>query len=104
MALESTPTERSVTELLHAWSAGDPDAADSWVPALYDELRRLAAAQLRGERDEHTLEPTALVHEAYLRLAELRAIDWRNRSHFCAMAGRMMRRRLQEVVKTRWAR
>jgi len=100
MPSESAPAERSVTELLHAWSAGDLHAADSWVPALYDELRRLAAAQLRGERDEHTLEPTALVHEAYLRLAELRAIDWRSRSHFCAMAGRMMRRVLVDHARS----
>jgi RNA polymerase sigma factor (TIGR02999 family) len=100
MASETAPAERSVTELLHAWSAGDLDAAEAWVPALYDELRRLAAAQLRGEREEHTLEPTALVHEAYLRLAELRAIDWRSRSHFCAMAGRMMRRVLVDHARS----
>ncbi len=100
MASDAAPGERSVTELLHAWSAGDLAAADSWVPALYDELRRLAAAQLRGERDEHTLEPTALVHEAYLRLSELRAIDWQNRSHFCAMAGRMMRRVLVDHARS----
>ncbi len=94
------PQDRSVTELLHAWSAGEVDAAEAWVPALYDELRRLAAFQLRGERDEHTLEPTALVHEAYLRLAELRAIDWRSRSHFFAMAGRMMRRVLVDHARS----
>ncbi len=102
MALESAShraADRSITELLHAWSAGDLDAADSWVPEVYEELRRLAAAQLRGEREEHTLEPTALVHEAFLRLAQLRAIDWRSRSHFLALAGRMMRRVLVDHAR-----
>ncbi|HXU46697.1 MAG TPA: ECF-type sigma factor [Thermoanaerobaculia bacterium] len=93
------PAQSTVTELLHAWSAGDPAAADGWVPLLYDELRRIAARHLRGERVEHTLEPTALVHEAYLRLAELRAIHWQSRSHFFAMAGRMMRRVLVDHAR-----
>ncbi len=92
--------DRSITQLLHAWSAGDLEAANTWVPEVYQELRRLAAAQLRGERREHTLEPTALVHEAYLRLAELRAIDWRNRNHFFALAGRMMRRVLVDHARS----
>jgi RNA polymerase sigma factor (TIGR02999 family) len=82
---------QAVTGLLQAWARGDKDAAERVFPLVYDQLRRLAARQLRGERRGHTLQPTALVHEAYLRLAGQRAPDWPDRAHFFAMAARVMR-------------
>lgn len=69
-----------VTALLRAWGAGDRDAGERLVPLLYQQLRRRAAARLRAERREHILQPTALVHEAYLRLVDQRAIVWQNRA------------------------
>ena len=77
--MKETPTG-DVTGLLRAWSRGDREAAEKLVAVLYAELRRQAARQLRRERRDHTLSPTALVHEAYLRLAGQRAADWENRT------------------------
>lgn len=84
--------EEIVTEWLVAWGAGDREAAEQVLPRVYGELRRIALVRLRGEREGHTLNPTALVHEAYLRLAELERIQWRSRAHFFNMAARTMRR------------
>lgn len=81
----------NVTALLAAWSAGDSAAAEQLFPLIYSELRRRAAAQLRRERPGHTLQPTALVHEAYLRLLGQHA-SWENRAHFYAVSSRLMRR------------
>jgi RNA polymerase sigma factor (TIGR02999 family) len=107
-------TERraDVTELLRAWSGGDTSAGDRLIPLVYDELRRRAAAYLRRERRGDTLQPTALVHEAYLRLVDQRRAAWQNRSQFFAVASQMMRRilvdraRARKVAKRsgRWAR
>jgi len=83
---------RDVTTLLCAWREGDPAARDRLMLVVYDELRRRAAAYLRAERQGHTLEPTALVHEAYLRLVNQDRTDWQNRAHFFAVASQMMRR------------
>jgi RNA polymerase sigma factor (TIGR02999 family) len=83
---------RDVTTLLYAWREGDPGARDRLMLVVYDELRRRAAAYLRAERQGHTLEPTALVHEAYLRLVNQDRTDWQNRAHFFAVASQMMRR------------
>jgi len=83
---------RDVTTLLGAWREGDPGARDRLMLVVYDELRRRAAAYLRRERREHTLEPTALVHEAYLRLVNQDRTDWQNRAQFFAVASQMMRR------------
>jgi RNA polymerase sigma factor (TIGR02999 family) len=93
-ALASGPTEMnaSVTDLLNSWHNGEEAARDRLVPLVYDELRRLARAQFAGERRDHTLQPTALVHEAYLRLMSFRALDWQDRNHFFALAATSMRR------------
>jgi len=81
-----------VTQLLVAWNQGDQAALDQLLPAVYEELRRLARNYLRQERPGHTLQPTALVHEAYLRLIDQRNVTWQNRAHFLGMAAQMMRR------------
>jgi len=82
----------NITQLLKEYQSGSKDALDQMFPLVYGELRRLAASRLRGERDEHTLQPTALVHEAYLRLVEQHSADWQNRAHFFGLAAEMMRR------------
>ncbi len=79
------------TQLLHDWRAGDMEARDRLVALLYSELRGLAARQFGRERADHTLQPTALVSEAYQRLAALERIDWRDRAHFIGVAARLMR-------------
>ncbi len=94
----SSPTD-DVTRLLNAWSDGDPDCAEQLVPLIYDELRGLAARYLASERPEHTFQPTALVHEAYMRLVDLRHVRWQDRSHFFAMAARAMRRLLVDHAR-----
>lgn len=86
----SSPAE--ITGLLKNSQTGDRAALDRLLPLIYDELRGLAASQLRRERPDHTLQATALVHEAYLRLVEQHSVDWRNRAHFFALAAEMMRR------------
>ncbi|HEY5617728.1 MAG TPA: sigma-70 family RNA polymerase sigma factor [Vicinamibacterales bacterium] len=92
-------TTHDVTALLHAWSAGDPTARDQLMTVVYQELRRRAAGQLRGERRGHTLQPTALVHEAYLRLVDQRRIVWQNRGQFFGVACQMMRRILVDHAR-----
>jgi RNA polymerase sigma factor (TIGR02999 family) len=92
-----------VTELLHAWSAGDPDARDRLLPLVYAELRRRAAGYLRRERRGHTLQPTALVHEAYLKLVDQRRPQWRNRAQFFGVAAELMRRILVDRARARRA-
>ena len=83
---------QNLTQLLIRWRAGDKSALDEMTPVLYEELRRLARHFLAAERRDHTLQPTALVHEAYLRLIGQHSVDWKNRAHFLAMAATMMRR------------
>lgn len=95
--------EGDVTQLLRAWRSGDELAGDTLFARLYGELRRLAAAQLRGERVGHTLVPTAVVHEAYLRLLPQRGIEWRDRAHFFGLAATMMRRVLVDHARSRSA-
>jgi len=82
----------NITEMLKAWSGGDRDAAEDLMPLVYDELRRQARRFLRRERANHTLETTALVHEAYLRLIDQQKVTWQNRAHFFGIAAQMMRR------------
>jgi RNA polymerase sigma factor (TIGR02999 family) len=89
---EESPAPRDLTTLLVKWRNGDRSALDQMTPLLYEELRRLARHFLASERSDHTLQPTALVHEAYLRLIDQHSVDWRNRAHFMAMAATMMRR------------
>src|SRR5260221_13940225 len=85
-------TRQDVTALLRAWSHGDADAGDRLLPIVYGELRRQAARLLRRERRDHTLQPTALVHETYPRPIQQRAADWKNRAQFFAGAATAMRR------------
>ena len=92
-----------VTRLLRAWSEGNPHAEEKLLPIVYDELRRRAAGHLRRDRRDHTLQPTALVHEAYLRLLGQREVDWQSRAHFFALASRMMRRILVDHARARAA-
>ena len=96
-----THAQDDVSSLLHAWSEGDHDARDRLEPNVYDELRRRAAAFLRRERSGHTLQPTALVHEAYLRLVRQDRAEWRNRAQFFAVASEMMRRVLVDRARAR---
>lgn len=81
-----------VTQLLQDWSNGKREALDELLPLVYDELRRLARSYLRRERSEHTLQTTALVHEAYLKLIDQRSVDWKNRAQFFALSAQAMRR------------
>ena len=91
----------AVTTLLRAWRRGDQAAFERLTPLVYDQLRRRARHYLRGERPNHTLRPTALVHEAYLRLVHLDQVDWQDRSHFFALAARQMRRILVDSARAR---
>jgi RNA polymerase sigma factor (TIGR02999 family) len=97
----ATPDRRDVTELVAKASTGDQDAVSSVFAIVYDELRRVAASALRRERPDHTLQPTALVHEAYLRLADEPGAWWENRAHFLAIASTAMRRILVEHARGR---
>ena len=84
--------QHEVTRILHDWSGGDKKAPERLMPLVYDELRRLARIFLAKERGAHTLQPTALVHEAYLRLVDQTRVNWQNRAHFYGIAASMMRR------------
>lgn len=88
-----------VTQLLHDWSDGKREALDKLLPLVYDELRRLAHNYLRRERSEHTLQTTALVHEAYLKLIDQRSVDWKNRAQFFALSAQAMRRILLDNAR-----
>jgi RNA polymerase sigma factor (TIGR02999 family) len=91
----------NATDLLLAWSGGDASAFDKLVPLVYQELRVLAQRYMRRERPDHTLRPTALVNEAYLRLIDVNRIQWQNRAHFLAFAAQTMRRILVEFARNR---
>lgn len=93
----------AATTLLLDWAGGQEGARDDLSPLVYQELRRLARGYLRQERPDHTLQPTALVHEAYLRLIDQRQVDWRNRAQFIGLAAMMMRRVLVNHARTRRA-
>jgi RNA polymerase sigma factor (TIGR02999 family) len=95
-----TPSERP-TDLLRAWGQGEREAFDRLLPLVSHELRQLAANYLGRERRGHTLQPTALINEAYLRLVDLNRIQWRDRAHFFAMAARTMRRILVDHARAR---
>ncbi len=88
----SDDLQHEVTRILHEWSEGDGNAAERLMPLVYDELRRLARSFLSRERGDHTLQPTALVNEAYLRLVDQTRVNWQNRAHFYGIASSMMRR------------
>jgi RNA polymerase sigma factor (TIGR02999 family) len=96
--------QAQITRLLERWSHGEVDSFDALVPIVYDELRKLADHHLRNERAEHTLQPTALVHEAYLRLRGVRDMQLVNRAHFYGAAAQVMRRVLVDHARRRGAR
>jgi RNA polymerase sigma factor (TIGR02999 family) len=93
----------TVTRLLIAWSGGEREALDRLAGLVYEDLRRLAAGYMRREPAAHALQPTALVHEAYLRLVDQRQVLWRNRAHFLGVAAEMMRRVLVDHARRRRA-
>ena len=92
-----------VTQLLREWANGDQQALDQLTPLVYRDLRQLAAGRLGRERLDHTLQPTALVHEAYLRLVDQKMATWENRSHFYGVAARLMRQVLVDHARRRQA-
>ena len=99
---DAVSTER-ITNLLLDWSNGDRKALDHLLPLIYSELRRLAASRLKWERKDHTLQPTALVHEAYMRMVNQRDVNWKNRAQFFALASEIMRRILVNHARDRVA-
>lgn len=90
-----------LTQLLQAWGQGDLAALERLVPIVFEDLRRMARRHLKGERAGHTLQPTALINEVYLKLVDQREPDWQNREHFFAIASRIMRRILLDYGKAR---
>lgn len=94
---------QDVTNLLVRWGTGDREALDALTPLVYNELRRLAKAYLRRERPDHTLDGTALVHEAYLRLIDQRNVEWHSRNHFFALAAQLIRRILVDHARAKVA-
>ena len=99
----AAPTKSHITELLVAWSGGDRGALDRLLPLVYDELHRQAARYLGRERSNHTLQPTALINEVYLRLVDQRRVKWQNRAQFFGIAAQMMRRILVSHARARRA-
>jgi RNA polymerase sigma factor (TIGR02999 family) len=99
----TTPAPKEVTQLLMAWSNGDQEALEKLVPLVYDELRRIARRYMEREPAGHTLQTTALVNEAYLRLIEQKAMKWQNRAHFFAISAQLMRRILVSMARARHA-
>ncbi len=98
MAESSSP---QVTALLHAWREGDQAALDKLTPIVYSELHRIAHRYMVRERADHTLQTSALVNEAYLRLVDARTVDWKNRAHFFAVSSTLMRRILVDLARSR---
>jgi RNA polymerase sigma factor (TIGR02999 family) len=103
---ESSPSSASteLTALLVQWSRGDRAALERLLPMIYEECRRIASRQLRHEHREHTLDPTALVHEAYLRLVDQRNATWENRAQFFGVVAQVMRRILVDYARARYAK
>lgn len=95
--------QEQITQLLGQLVGGDRSVVDAILPLVYDELRRMAQGQLRGERPDHTLNATALVHEAYLKLVNQNQVNWQNRAHFLAIAAQAMRRILISYARARLA-
>ena len=95
------PSSSDVTALLLAWGDGDESALARLIPIVHDELHRIASACMAGEKGDHTLQSTALVNEAYLRLIGTQSVHWQNRAHFLAMAARLMRRVLVDFARSK---
>ncbi|MEX2152062.1 MAG: sigma-70 family RNA polymerase sigma factor [Gemmatimonadaceae bacterium] len=102
MPASSEPSKSDVTQLLLAWR-GDPSVGERLLPAIYAELHQQAARAMRREASEHTLQATALVHEAYLRLVDQNRVEWRNRAHFFGVAAQLMRRILVDHARGKLA-
>lgn len=100
----ATPQPEEISELLRAWSSGDKTALDRLAPMVYNELRLIARRYMRDERSGITLQTTALVHEAFLRLVDARNIDWRHQAQFFTIAAQMMRRILVDAARARSSR
>jgi RNA polymerase sigma factor (TIGR02999 family) len=98
--MDVSPDRQAVTQLLHQWRGGNKEALDQLMPFVYDQLRKLASNCLRGERPDHTLRATALVHEAYARLVDSE-VEWQDRVHFYAVSARILRRILVDYAKAR---
>jgi RNA polymerase sigma factor (TIGR02999 family) len=96
-----SPASGEVTQLLRAWSGGDKEALDRLAPLVYGELHRIAQRLMAGERPNHTLQATALVNEAYLRLVDARQVNWQDRAHFFALSARAMRQILVDHARSR---
>jgi RNA polymerase sigma factor (TIGR02999 family) len=94
-------SQAEVTELLRAWGGGDPSAMARLAPLVYEELRRMAGRYMRGENRGHTLQATALVNEAWLRLVNVTGVRWQDRAHFLAISAQMMRRILVDAARAR---
>src|SRR5579872_2443712 len=97
------PRSAEITGLLRAWSGGDQAALGRLVPQVYDELRRMARHHMRNERAGNTLQTTALVNEVYLRLVDVKNVDWQQRAQFFAISAQMMRRILVDAARVRGA-
>lgn len=95
------PKTHEVTRLLQAWGRGDDAALEQMIPIVYSELRRIAHRYMTGERQSHTLQTTALVNEAYLKLVDSRKVNWQNRAHFFAISAQLMRRILVDFARSR---
>src|SRR5262249_8770674 len=102
-SLMTTPAHTEVSQLLIKWGQGDQEALGRLMPLVYDELRRLASRNLRRERPDHTLQTTALVHEAYLKLVDQQHANWQNRAQFFAIAAQLMRRILVDYARNQQA-
>ncbi len=98
-----TPAPQEVSRLLHAWGNGDQTALDELMPLVYEELRRMARRQMDRQNPGHTLQTTALIHEAYLRLVDQKDVQWQNRAHFFAVAATAMRQILVDYARARHA-
>lgn len=97
--MNKSETEKTLTQMLSGIKSGNQNALDEFLPLVYDELRRLANSYLKNERRNHTLQPTALVHEVYLRLLGQKEIEWQNRAHFFGVSARLMREILIEYAR-----
>ncbi len=97
----TSPSSHEITQLLRAWGKGDQAALEKLTPLVYRELHRLAHRYMARERPGHTLQTTALAHEAYLRLVDFREVDWQNRAHFFALSARTMQRILIDLARAR---
>ena len=96
-----SPSPQQVTQLLQAWSQGQSSALERLIPLVYDELKRLAHRYMAGERPDHSLQTTALVNEAYMRLIDCSRVRWQNRAHFFAVSAQLMRRILVDIARSR---